>query len=55
MKIYSYPLEYVDYFLLNEIEAKDLTGFDVCTEKKGLKLMHFWTQYAAIFQTAKLC
>lgn len=54
-KIFTYPLEYVDYFLLNEIEAKDLTGFDVCTEKKGLKLMHFWTQYAAIFQTAKLC
>lgn len=32
-KIFTYPLEYVDYFLLNEIEAKDLTGFDVCTEK----------------------
>jgi len=27
-KIRTYPLEYVDYFLLNEIEAKDLTGFD---------------------------
>ncbi len=27
-KIHTYPLEYVDYFLLNEIEAKDLTGFD---------------------------
>lgn len=26
-KIRKYPLEYVDYFLLNEIEAKDLTGF----------------------------
>ena len=26
-KIFTYPLEYVDYFLLNEIEAKDLTGF----------------------------
>lgn len=25
-KIFTYPLEYVDYFLLNEIEAKDLTG-----------------------------
>lgn len=27
-KIRTYPLGYVDYFLLNEIEAKDLTGFD---------------------------
>ena len=34
-KIFTYPLEYVDYFLLNEIEAKDLTGFDVCTEKEN--------------------
>lgn len=36
-KIFTYPLEYVDYFLLNEIEAKDLTGFDVCTEKGGIE------------------
>ena len=36
-KIFTYPLEYVDYFLLNEIEAKDLTGFDVCTEKEGIE------------------
>lgn len=27
-KIFTYPLKYVDYFILNEIEAKDLCGQD---------------------------
>lgn len=27
-KILSYPLEYVDYFLLNEVEASDICGMD---------------------------
>lgn len=51
-KIFTYPLEYVDYFLLNEIEAKDLMS---ARKKKGLKLTHFWTQYSAISQIARLC
>lgn len=35
-KIFTYPLEYVDYFLLNEIEAKDLTGFEDFVEVDGI-------------------
>lgn len=35
-KIFTYPLEYVDYFLLNEIEAKDLTGFKDFVEEDGI-------------------
>ncbi|MDO4454984.1 MAG: ribokinase [Eubacteriales bacterium] len=27
-KIFTYPLDYVDYFILNEIEARDLCGHD---------------------------
>mgnify|MGYP000052336426 FL=1 len=27
-KIFTYPLEYVDYFILNEIEARDLCGHE---------------------------
>lgn len=27
-KIFTYPLKYVDYFILNEIEARDLCGHD---------------------------
>jgi len=33
-KIFTYPLEYVDYFILNEIEAADLCGAELEGEEK---------------------
>ena len=35
-KILSYPLEYVDYFLLNEVEASDICGIEATKDPQTL-------------------
>ena len=35
-KILSYPLEYVDYFLLNEVEASDICGIEATKDPQAL-------------------
>ena len=36
VKILSYPLEYVDYFLLNEVEASDICGIEATKDPQAL-------------------
>lgn len=63
-KIFTYPLEYVDYFLLNEIEAKDLTGFKdfvevdalldaVCSHFPNSKVVLTLGEYGSIYKDEK--
>lgn len=55
-KIFTYPLEYVDYFLLNEIEAKDLTGLgDSVGEVRCIETDELLMQYAVISRKVRLC
>lgn len=63
-KIFTYPLEYVDYFLLNEIEAKDLTRFKdfgevdalldaVCSHFPNSKVVLTLGEYGSIYKDEK--